>query len=189
MSRWVRHVVAGATVPILVTGCIGATDRSEFDDEVRRRGGGITSAWIDDALDVAAAELDVADGDDLEVLTLLINGTSRTVTVNARRGDRPEFVDSVTVREGEWFATVPIRDADELPLDDLTIALGELPLDALEEMVDTALVEFGEPDSYVTTVSVSRGSGEPRITMQIASIRRTGAAVFDANGVLQEIEA
>ncbi len=181
-------MIAVAAVPIIAAGCIGATDRSEFDEEVRRRGGGITSTWVDEALDVAAAELSVADGGDLEVLTLLIDGTRRTLTVNARRGDRPDFVDSVTVKEGKWFATVPIQDADELPLDDLTIALDELPLDSLEELVDTALTDFDEPDSYVTSISVSLRSGEPTITMEIASTRRTGTAVFDTNGVLQEVE-
>lgn len=186
MLRWVR-VLALVTASLVGAGCIGATDRADFDDEVRRRGGGISVTWIDESLAAAATELNVAPPGAMEFLTLTINGTSRTLTINARRGDQPAFVDSVTVREGEVVAVAPIQDADELPLDELVVAVDDTPLADVEELVDAALAEFDETDAFVTTISITSNDGEPTTTFQLASERRTGSATFDATGQLVEV--
>ena len=111
----------------------------------------------------------------------------RIITINGRRGDRPDFVDSVTVRGGEVVATAPIQDADQLPLDDITIRLDALPLDRLEALVDTALTDFGEDDAFVTTITVALTNGVPTIEIGIESARRTGSAAFDLNGNLMGV--
>lgn len=187
MSRWTR-LVAVAVVAVVAGGCVGAIDRSDFDEEVRRRGGGISAAWIDESLTAASEALAVASSDDLEFLTLTINGTSRSLTINARRGDQPDFVDSVTVREGVVFAVAPIQDADELPLDDLLMGLDETPIREIEAVVDRALAEFDEPDAFVQTINVSLRDGAASTTVRLSSARRTGSVVFDGVGDPVEVE-
>lgn len=169
------------------SGCIGAIDRADFDEEVRSRGGGISAEWIEDSLAASADRLGLADPDDIELLTLNIDGTNRVLTVSARRGDRPEFVDSVVVRQGEVIAVTPIQDADQLPLDDLTVLVADLPIDRLEMLTDEAIAAFGADDGFVTGITVALTNGEPTVTLALESSRRTGAAVFDAAGTLIEM--
>ena len=180
-------LAAVALVSIVTSGCIGATDRADFDEEVRSRGGGISSTWIDESLDAAANALGLTDATDLEFLTLSINGTTRTVIVNGRRGDRPDYVDSVAVRQGDVVSVAPLQDADELPLDDITIPLEDVPIDDIETLVDIALADFGEVDASVATITVSLAGGTPTITMRLASARRTGTAEFDLDGELVRV--
>lgn len=187
MSRW-THLVAIAFVAVAASGCVGAIDRADFDEEVRRRGGGISAAWVDESLTAAAEALSITSPDDLEFLTLTINGTSRSLTINARRGDRPDFIDSVTVREGEVVAVTPIQDADELPLAALLVDVDETPIDDVETLVDRALAEFDEPDSFVTVISVSLDGTDASTTVQLSSARRTGSVVFDAAGNTVEVD-
>lgn len=173
-------------VAAAVSSCVGAIDRADFDAEVRSRGGGVSSSWIDESLEAAATALGVADPDQLQVLTLSIDAQNRSLTVTARRGDRPEFVDTVAVRETEVIATTPIPDADDLPLDDLTTTLGDLPIDRIEELSDTALESF-DSDAFVTGVIVGTTDGDPTITVSIGSERQTGQVVFDAGGTVLEV--
>lgn len=187
MARWVRNLVAAAIVPVVATGCIGAIDRADFNEEVRARGGGIATTWVDESLAAAATALAVDDPADLAFLTLSISGTTRTVNIVARRGDRPDFVDSVTVNEGDVTSVAPIRDADRLSLEANTIRLTEVPIDQLEDLVDAALEGFGEPGAFVTSIDVTSTNGTPTITLQLESPRRTGSAVFDGDGNLLEV--
>jgi hypothetical protein len=174
---------------VALTGCIGATDRSEFDAEVRARGGGLTTEWIDEALALVADEVGAPSAGELEVLTLTITTSSRAVSVQARRGDRPDFVDTVTVVEGEILAVQPMQDADELPLDDLALRVDELPLSDIEALGDRALAEFGEPEAFVDSIRVSIFGGEHRIVVDVESERRTGRIRFDVDGNVVEVDA
>lgn len=178
--------VAIAIVVTVTSGCIGAIDRADFNDEVRRRGGGISSDWIDESIRMAAARLEVATPEDIELLTLTIDGTNRVLTVTARRGDRPEFVDSVVVRDGDVVSVSAVQDADQLPLDDLTMSLADLPLDRLETLADEAINEFDAADGSVSGIVVALADGAHTITFTLESSRRTGTAVFDVDGILIE---
>jgi len=171
---------------MLATGCLGSVDRAEFDEEVRRRGGGVSADWIDESLAAAAVELGVADPGDIEVLTMVIVGDARSVTVTARRGDRPDFVDSIAVQDTVVVSTAPVPDADELPLDEITTRLSDLPLDRIEQLSDVALEQFG-PDAYVTRIAVGLTDGEPTITVSVGSPRQTGQVVLDADGEIVEV--
>ncbi len=179
--------MAVAVFAIAATGCIGATDRADFDAEVRARGGGITSAWIAEGVDLIADAVGITNTADMQFVTLTIGPPNRTVTGQARRGDQPDFVDVVTVKEGSVVSITPIQDADRLPLDDITFRAGQVPIDDIEALGDTALAEFAQPDGFVTMISVSLRNGEPVITMSLASARRTGRALFDADGTFLEV--
>lgn len=184
-STLVAIVVAAGAVA--TSGCIGATDRADFDAEVRARGGGISSVWIADAIDLIAAEVGAGDRSELEVLAVTITPGQRSVTATARRADRPDFVDNVTVIEGDVRGVSPMQDADQLPLDDLAVPVDDLPLDRVEELTDLALAEFGEADGYVRSMRFALISGERRIDVDVESARRTGSVLFDGDGNFLEI--
>ena len=57
MSRIVPWTAVVAAIGL--TGCIGATDRSDFDEEVRSRGGGVTVDWIAESMDIVAVSVGV----------------------------------------------------------------------------------------------------------------------------------
>jgi hypothetical protein len=168
------------------SGCIGAMDRPEFDAEVQRRGGGIADEWIIDGLSAVAAEVDAGDLAGLSVMTMTITPPNRSLVVQARRGDRPDFVDTVTVIEGEVVGVTPVQDADELPLDDLTIAVTDLPVDGWDDLGDRALAELDFDDGYVDHISLSVVEGEHQLAVFVDSPRETGWVTFDAAGRLLE---
>jgi len=181
-------IAAWAMACAVLVGCIGATDRSEFNAEVRARGGGLTTEWVDEALSLVADEVGAPSPDALELLTMTISTSSRAVTVQARRGDRPDFVDTVTVVEGEVLAVQPMQDADELPLDELVIRVDELPLADVDELGDRALAEFGEEEAFVDSIRISIFNSEHRIDVDVESERRTGRIRFDVDGNVVEVD-
>jgi hypothetical protein len=185
--RRIGRAAAAATLTLAASGCIGATDRTDFDAEVRARGGGLTSAWIAESLDLVAAEVGVTATSDLQLLALSINSPNRSLSVQARRGDEPAFADSVLVNQGRVVSVTPIRDADQLPLDEITFTVGQVPLADIETLGDTALREFGESDGYVDRISISLENGRPVIDVSLESARRTGRATFDADGTFIEM--
>jgi hypothetical protein len=186
-----RRVVAvrtgiAALLVTLLTGCIGAMDRPEFDAEVQRRGGGIADEWILDGLTAVADEVDAGSIDELSVITMTITPTNRSLVVQARRGDRPDFVDTVTVIQGDVVGVSPVQDADELPLDEIMIPVTELPIDGWDELGDRALAELGFDGGYVDHISLSVVQGEHRLNVYVDSPRETGWVTFDREGRLLE---
>lgn len=186
MRRLTRGLGA-VLLTFAASGCIGATDRADFDTEVRARGGGLTSAWIAEGLDLVASEMSVTPTSELQLVTLAINSTDRSLSAQARRGDQNNFVDVVVVKQGEVVAITPVQDADQLPLDDITFTLSQLPLANIETLGDTALREFGEADGFINRINVSLREGSPMITVSLASARRTGKASFTADGTFIEM--
>ncbi len=174
---------------VVCAGCIGATDRDDFDAEVRARGGGISNEWVVDAMEAIAAEVAAPSGDDVQVLSMAVDPSSRTVAATVRRADRPEFVDSVVVVDGEVRSVSAVQDADELPLDDLTVAAGALPLDDVEALSDRALAEFGETDGYVEGLTVIVDPGGAIIRVEVGSERQTGEVLFGADGTFVSVES
>lgn len=177
-----------AVVTIVLTGCIGAVDRSEFDAEVRARGGGVTTDWIAESFDLVAAEAGATSADQLSVLSVRVDPPIRSTTISARRADRPDFVDVVSVRDGEVVSVSPIQDADNLPLDDITFSLSSVPVEMFEALTDQAIVEFAETDGFVDAITISYDGFAPVIKLEMESARRTANAVFTLDGVFVEIE-
>lgn len=188
MLRHPRTAVALAALGVLA-GCVGVTSRSEFDEEVRARGGGLSAEFVADSLAVVAHAADSPTVADTELLRLSIDPGSRSVSAQVRNAAQPDFVDSVNVSDGELVSTAPLQDTDELPLDELTFRSGEVALDEIESMTDQALAEFGQPDGYVDRVSVGLVAGELVIELDLSSARRTGTATFDADGTLIAVDS
>lgn len=171
-----------AVLALAASGCIGATDRADFDAEVRARGGGVTNDWVADAIGEVATSVGASATDPLSVLAITVSPLARTVTVIARRNDRPEFVDTVVVRDGDVVATTPMRDADAMPLDELTVPVSELPIEDVEELSDRALAEFGESDGFVSSIRFAIVDDDRVIQVDVESARRTATVEFDGDG-------
>ncbi|MFN3258764.1 MAG: hypothetical protein ACE37B_24030 [Ilumatobacter sp.] len=170
------------------TGCVGATERGDFDREIQRRGGGVTNEWLAESLDALADEVGADDARDVRVMSLNANPGTRSMTALAQRNDRPDDVDTVSIRDREVTSTTPVPDVDELVLDDVTVRLGELPLDRIEDLADRALAAFDADGAYVERISIAVRAQTPTITLRISSERDTGGVVFDAAGELIEVE-
>lgn len=188
-SRTRRLVIAAlaASAAIAASGCVGATDRADFDREVQRRGGGVSADWLSDSLDALAAEVGADTADDVVVMSINATPSTRSVIAVTRRSDRPDFVDTVSIRDRAVATTAALPDADRLPLDDLTVRVGALPLERVEELADQALQAFDADGAYVDRIVVAVSERTPTITLRLSSERTTGEVVFDANGELVEV--
>ncbi|BAN00433.1 hypothetical protein [Ilumatobacter coccineus] len=183
----ISRALAAIALAFAMSGCIGATDRADFDAEVRARGGGLTSAWIAEALDLVAAEVSVSPTSEMQLLTLSINPPNRSMSATARRGDEPSFADSVVVSQGNVVAVSPIQNADRAPLDEVTFTVGEVALSDIESVGDEALREFGETDGFIDAITITLNNGEPVMAMSLSSARRTATARFEADGTFIEV--
>lgn len=186
---WVGAVAAGlaAVVAVIGSGCIGTTDRAEFNETIRQRGGGLTSELPGDAVAAVAAELDVAV-DDVEVRTVTVTPLDATVVLEVRDPAVPGNLDRYVVRRGAVDEVAPIRLAASDDLDAQTFPVAGLALDEVESMVDAALAEFG-PGGYVSSLSAGRTGPGDGVVIQLAleSPRAAATARFTPGGELLEV--
>lgn len=181
------RLLAASIAAIALSACIGATPRADFDAEVRARGGGLTTGFVDASLTAVAGHVGSDDWRDLEVMFLTVTPGSRTITASVRDPGRPDFVDVIVVKDGDVLSTTPVQDAADLPLDDLVVLLGDVAIEPIDRVTSEALAAFDEADGYVTSLSVSRVAGEANIRVDVESARRTATVVFDAAGNLLEV--
>jgi len=194
--RWREHrarhlaiqVLLLGVIGVVASGCIGAVDRSDFDAEVAARGGGVADVWIDEALTAVAEEVGATSVGALRVLTLTIVPANRTLVAQARRVDNPSFVDTIAVAQGDVVGVTPLQNADDLPLESITVPVSSIAGGRWGELGDAALSEFGHPDSHVTRISMSVFSGEHRIDVAVESPRNTGSVTFDLAGNVIEVD-
>ncbi len=181
----IRRLVAGGGAVLLLVGCVGSTDRAAFEEETRARGGGISGAQIESMIVQAAEEVAVTDPATLEILSLRIDANGRTGTIQARRGDRPDFVDLVAFRSDEVISVQPMQDADPAEVAEDAFGVTDVALGDAELLVDAAIVAFGDPDTLVSDFSVRR-RGDLGILIEVGleSTRRTGEVLFDGAGNL-----
>lgn len=176
-------LTAVAVVVVLgATGCIGATDRSDFDAEIQRRGGGVTSELVTEPL---ARLRDAVGVDDPELLALSISPADRTVVFEVRDPRLRRNVDRYTSRGGGLGAPDPVRISATDDLDTRSFRASELPaLDELETVADAAIAALQFEDGYVNSIDVGLSDGAPVLTVHVSSPRSQGVAVFDRSGTL-----
>jgi hypothetical protein len=162
--------------------CVGATDRRDFEAEIERRGGGVTSALAAEPLDRLRTELGV---DDPELLALAITPLTRTVVMEVRDPARRRNVDRYVSRGGGLDDPAPVRVSASDDLDARTFRPSDLPaLGDLEGVADQAIEALQFADAYVDSITVGRRDGAPVLVVNVSSPRATGTAVFAADGVL-----
>ena len=165
-----------------LTGCIGATDRSDFEAEIERRGGGVTSELAAEPLERLRDELGV---DDPELLELSITPLTRTVVLQVRDPARRRNVDRYVFRGGALEDPEPVRISAADDLDARTFRPSQLPaLGDLEGVADQAIAALRFEDAYVDSIGVGLRNAAPVLTVHVSSPRSVGTAVFDRAGTL-----
>ena len=186
-GRWAGLALASATALGVGAGCVGTTDRSDFNREIQVRGGGLTAELPSSAVDVVAASLEV---DDFEVRTLTVTPLDGTVVLDVRDPAAPENLDRYVVHRGSVRQVEPIRLTSADDLHTQTFPVSGVALDQVEAMVDAALAEFAA-DGYVTSLTVYRSAdaiaGNIVITLALESPRAAGTALFTGDGDLIEV--
>lgn len=181
------RVIAIVVLTALTTGCIGETSRSTFEAEVQARGGGIADSFIEESLTALSEAAGTNHVEDIEVLSLSFNPGSRTVSASVVTSGQPDLVDRVTIGQGKVISVKPVQDVDIDDITDNTIRLGDVPLDRIEELVDSALHEFSAAGAFVDQVTITATSDGPTIRIGLDSEREAATATFDASGTLLEI--
>jgi hypothetical protein len=189
-GRRPRMACLSVAVATLAAGCVGATDRSDFQQVIASRGGGVTTELWMSSLDAVQNHLGT---DDFEIRDLSLKGGDRpVVTLEIRDPSDADLLDRYTVRGGSDVSSVdPVIVSANESLGGHLFRVSELgALDNLDAMVDAALLEFGRPDGHVSFFSVSRpAEGQAVvITAGLESDRATGTARFTADGELIGVE-
>lgn len=180
-GRWAGLVLA--SVAALGAGCVGTTDRNDFNREVQARGGGLTSELPTSAVDAVAEALGVFD---FEVRTVTVTPLDGTVVLDVRDPAAPGNLDRYVVRRGSVWQVEPVRLTAEDVLDEQTFPVSSVALDQTEAMVDAALAEFAA-EGYVTSLTVVAAAGEIVISLALESPRAAGTARFTGDGELIEV--
>lgn len=207
-GKWFRVLVC-LIVLGTTSGCVGAVDRAEFEDQLRSRGGGLVSALPQDAIAALTQRTGVTDVEANLILLTPPNSTqfrltlddqpaqitrfmaddavlaarAPTVRLRVRPPDRSRQLDDYSFTLGELSAPRAVRVSAFDDLDDENFTVGEVPgLSRVEEIVDTALVRSELPDGQVTVIVVSRFGREIRIVANVLSPRSETVVEFDRAG-------
>lgn len=170
---------------LVVSGCVGVTDRSDFDAVVDERGGGLSTDLVTDALDAVGARVGT---DDLELTALSVTPGSRVVVMTVRdpvrRGDLDRYVYRA---RGGLDEPEPLQVSVDDDLDAMGFLVSEVPaLGLTEAMADAAFAALGFDGPHVESIVASVVGEEVWIQMSIESARARGSARFDAAGELIE---
>lgn len=183
-GRSIVKVVSSALGAVLMTtGCVGAASRTEFEDMVRERGGGVSAEAVAGVLD----DLRTRSGaDDPDVGVLRFNFDTTTAVIEVRNPARPDDLDRYTYRNDQHSSTEPVRLSADDDLDELTVALSTHPLADIERIADDALAAFDSDGGYVTAITMGSFGLPPAIRVDVESPRSSGTATFDADGQFVE---
>ena len=188
-----RRAALGA-VALVVTcaGCVGATDREDFETEVESRGGGFSQEIVADAVEGIADEVGT---DDFEITQLVVSPLTPVVSAQVRDPRAPDQLDDYVFRGDELVDVTPVRLTDGTDLDSEALPIATFAIDRLDEVVDIALDEFGATDGYATSVqlSVSPRSDVPgpplaQVVVSVESPRAAATVRFTADGELVGVD-
>jgi hypothetical protein len=185
----IRTVVVLAVAVLLLSGCVGTIERTEFEAELQARGGGLDQQLVIDAVDDVG---DTVGTDDYEITTLSATPTSGVVTMTVRDPSNPENLDDYTWRQGtlDEPRAVQVRATDDI--DSQAFSIQDVALDEINDMVDTALAEYDTEGGFVNNLSISPSFesevAEPQVLLSLESPRSTASATFDADGNLLSLE-
>ena len=190
-GRRIALVVAGVAA-VAASGCVGATDRDDFESEVESRGGGFSEDVVSDAVDGIAEEVGT---EDFELTQLTVSPLTPVVSAQVRDPRAPDQLDDYTFRGDDLVDVAPVRVAAGTDIDAETLPIAAFAVDQLDEVVDVALDEFGATDGYATSVRLSvepsaGGTLEPQgtIVVSVESPRAAATVRFTADGELVGVD-
>jgi hypothetical protein len=190
-GRRIALVVAAAAA-VAASGCVGATERDDFESEVESRGGGFSEDIVSDAVEGIADEVGTAA---FELTHLTVSPLTPVVSAQVRDPRAPDQLDDYTFRGDDLVDVAPVRVAAGTDIDAETLPIAAFAVEQLDEVVDVALDEFGAADGYATSVQLSvepsaGGTGEPHgaIVVSVESPRAAATVRFTADGELVGVD-
>lgn len=169
---------------MVLSGCLGASSRADFERMVQERGGGVSAA----TLDVMLADIRARTGsDDPSIRFGRINFGVNTAVFEVRSPARPNELDAYTYRNEQFVSVEPVRLTRDDDLDVETIPLSSLRLD-VEALSDRALAEFDSTGGYVTGLSIIVFIPPGGIRVDVESPRSSGTAIFGPDGTFLEFD-
>ncbi|MFF0612676.1 hypothetical protein ACFYUD_28830 [Nocardia tengchongensis] len=206
-GNWFRVLVVLAVLGS-TSGCIGAVDRADFEDQIRTRGGGLVTALPQAAIAALTQRIGAADPDVNVILLTAPNSTDfrfvlnnqpaqvtrffadrdftarePTVRLRVRPPGQPRVLDDYSFTLGDLSAPRPARVSAADDLDGENFTISEVPgLSRIEDIVDTARTRAEIPDGQVTAIIVTRFGRDIRIVANVVSARSEVVAEFDRTG-------
>lgn len=181
-----RASIGALALALACAGCVGATDRDDFEAEIESRGGGFSEDIVADAVAAIAAELGT---DDFEITHLTVSPLTPITSAQVRHPRAPDQLDDYTFRGDELVDVRPVRVSAGTDIDAEALPIGTFALDRLDEVVDVALEEFGATDGYATSVRLlvapaPDGGPVGAVVVDVESPRAAATVRFTADGEL-----
>ncbi|ANQ73124.1 hypothetical protein G9U53_01770 [Rhodococcus sp. D-46] len=174
-ALWTVAIALAATS---LSGCIGAVDRMDFDNQMRERGGGMTSELVRGGFDSLAHRYGV----DAVSVTSIDISPIETLGVTVRDPGKPTQLDRFSFDGVILGEPSPVQVSVTDDLDARSFTLDQVPaLTNLEKLVDDALENSGVDDGEVTGISVSRTEAI-RASVMVESPRSRALVVFEPDG-------
>ncbi|MCD2103980.1 hypothetical protein O4214_03480 [Rhodococcus erythropolis] len=172
---WIAALVLTASS---LSGCIGAVDRMDFEDQMRERGGGMTSDLVRNGFDSLAERYGV----DAVSVTSVDISPIETLGVTVRDPGKPSQLDRFSFDGVILGEPSPVQVSVTEDLDARSFTLDQVPaLANVEKLVDDALASSGIDEGEVTGISVSRTEAI-HVSVMVESSRSQVLVVFDPDG-------
>ncbi|MFD6514052.1 hypothetical protein [Rhodococcus sp. NPDC060176] len=176
--RPVLWIAALALTASSLSGCIGAVDRMDFDDQMRERGGGMTSDLVRNGFDSLAERYGV----DAVAVTSVDISPIETLGVTVRDPGKPSQLDRFSFDGVILGEPSPVQVSVTENLDARSFTLDQVPaLANVEKLVDDALASSGIDEGEVTGISVGRTEAI-HASVMVESSRSQVLVVFDPDG-------
>ncbi|MDI9899733.1 hypothetical protein QM716_07670 [Rhodococcus sp. IEGM 1409] len=177
--RPVLWIAALALTTTSLSGCIGAVDRMDFEDQMRERGGGMTSDLVRNGFDSLAERYGV----DAVTVTSVDISPVETLGVTVRDPGKPSQLDRFSFDGVILGEPSPVQVSVTENLDARSFTLDQVPaLANVEKLVDDALASSGIDEGEVTGISVSRTEAI-HASVMVKSSRSRVLVVFGPDGI------
>lgn len=181
-----------AVLVLVVTGCVGTVTRAEFDAEIEARGGGFSQQQVIDAVDAVAAEVGT---DDFQVTSIYVQPKDGAISLRVRNPERPDELDTYSLRNGEIINVTPVRTTATTDLDADAFSPNDYALDELDQIAADALGVYETTGGFVASLQFLRlpdpeqpGERANLIHVQLESPRSQALATFRADGTFLGLE-
>jgi len=177
-----RRLLAVIGAALVLTTC-GGTSRTDFEEEIQSRGGGLGSTLALEALD--ALEIELGEVPPLRSFTMTNGQVTMEVLVPGTNDqvDSYRYGTSGLYGGGGLSGPTPVAGVGgAAALRRSLFRPQRVAFDDLDEVVDTAIEEADLQGGYAQTVRVDRSTNRPIISVNVTSPRETVQVRFRADG-------
>lgn len=177
-----RRLLAVIGAALVLTAC-GGTSRTDFEEEIQSRGGGLGSTLALEALD--ALEIELGEVPPLRSFTMTNGQVTMEVLVPGTNDqvDSYRYGTSGLYGGGGLSDPTPVAGVGEAPALRRSLFRAErVAFDDFDQVVDTAIEEADLEGGYAQTLRVDRSTERARITVNVTSPRESVQAPFRADG-------